>query len=110
MKLATREDIDAPIEAVFRELSDFDSFERAILRRGAEVESDGRPLTIPVGRELLGRVVDLHGRVVGVNTAIASRNGGNMGIGFAIPIDMAKTVMQDLIRQMRDGSDSESIS
>ena len=38
MKLATREDIDAPIEAVFRELSDFDSFERAILRRGAEVQ------------------------------------------------------------------------
>ncbi len=38
MKLATREDIDAPIEAVFEELSDFDSFERAILRRGAEVQ------------------------------------------------------------------------
>ena len=38
MKLATREDIDAPIEAVFEQLSDFDSFERAILRRGAEVQ------------------------------------------------------------------------
>ena len=45
MKLATREDIDAPIEAVFRELSDFDSFERAILRRGAEVQ---RTDTLPV--------------------------------------------------------------
>jgi len=32
------------------------------LRRGAEVESDGLPLTVPVGRTLLGRVVDLHGR------------------------------------------------
>jgi F-type H+-transporting ATPase subunit beta len=32
------------------------------LRRGARVESDGRPLAVPVGRELLGRVIDLHGR------------------------------------------------
>jgi len=37
MKLATREDINAPIEAVFEQLSDFDGFERAALRRGAEV-------------------------------------------------------------------------
>jgi len=37
MKLATREDISAPIEAVFEQLSDFDGFERAALRRGAEV-------------------------------------------------------------------------
>lgn len=37
MKFSTREDISAPIEAVFAELSDFDAFERAILRRGAEV-------------------------------------------------------------------------
>ncbi len=37
MKLSTREDIAAPIEAVFREISDFDGFERAALRRGAEV-------------------------------------------------------------------------
>jgi serine protease Do len=44
-----------------------------------------------------GPLVDLDGRVVGINTAIASRNGGNMGVGFAIPIDMAKTVMKSLI-------------
>ena len=37
MKLATREDIEAPIEAVFEQLSDFDGFERAALRRGADV-------------------------------------------------------------------------
>lgn len=46
-----------------------------------------------------GPLVDLDGHVVGINTAIASRNGGNMGVGFAIPIDMAKTVMQSLIGQ-----------
>ncbi len=38
MKLATREDIDAPINAVFEQLSDFDGFERAIMRRGADVQ------------------------------------------------------------------------
>ncbi len=37
MKLSTREDLDAPIETVFGQLSDFDGFERAVLRRGAEV-------------------------------------------------------------------------
>lgn len=44
MKLATREDIDAPIEAVFQQLSDFDGFERAALRRGADVRrTDANP-------------------------------------------------------------------
>lgn len=37
MKMATREDISAPIDAVFAQLSDFDGFERAALRRGAEI-------------------------------------------------------------------------
>jgi serine protease Do len=44
-----------------------------------------------------GPLVDLDGRVIGINTAIASRTGGNMGVGFAIPIDMCKSVMQSLI-------------
>ncbi|MEJ1990186.1 MAG: SRPBCC family protein [Maritimibacter sp.] len=37
MKLTAREDISAPIEAVFQQLSDFDGFERSVLRRGAEL-------------------------------------------------------------------------
>lgn len=37
MKMATREDISGPIEAVFEQLSDFDGFERAAMRRGAEI-------------------------------------------------------------------------
>lgn len=37
MKIATREDISAPIDAVFEQLSDFEGFERAAMRRGAEV-------------------------------------------------------------------------
>jgi serine protease Do len=44
-----------------------------------------------------GPLVDLSGRVVGINTAIASRSGGNSGVGFAIPISMAKAVMDQLI-------------
>jgi serine protease Do/serine protease DegQ len=45
-----------------------------------------------------GALVNLNGELIGINTAILSPNkGGNVGIGFAIPINMAKTVMQQLI-------------
>ncbi|MET0391419.1 MAG: Do family serine endopeptidase [Polyangiales bacterium] len=45
-----------------------------------------------------GPLVDLTGRVIGISTAIASQSGGNNGVGFAIPIAMAKIVMDQLIR------------
>ncbi len=44
-----------------------------------------------------GPLVNLNGEVVGINTAIFTRTGGYAGIGFAIPINMAKTVMRALI-------------
>jgi serine protease Do len=44
-----------------------------------------------------GPLVNLYGEVIGINTAIFSRSGGYMGIGFAIPSNMAKTVMESLI-------------
>lgn len=44
-----------------------------------------------------GTLVNLSGQVIGINTAIASKTGGYMGIGFAIPINMAKKVMDALI-------------
>ena len=44
-----------------------------------------------------GPLVNLEGEVIGINTAIFSRSGGYMGIGFAIPISMAKGVMESLI-------------
>lgn len=43
-----------------------------------------------------GPLLNLDGQVVGMNTAIYSESGGHMGIGFAIPIDMAKIVMERL--------------
>lgn len=43
-----------------------------------------------------GPLFDMKGKVVGINTAIFSRSGGNMGIGFAIPINLAKSVVTQL--------------
>jgi Do/DeqQ family serine protease len=45
-----------------------------------------------------GALVDVHGHLMGINTAIYSRSGGNMGIGFAIPVSIAQQVMQDLLK------------
>jgi serine protease Do len=44
-----------------------------------------------------GALVDLHGDLIGINTAILSGGGGNEGVGFAIPIDMAHYVMDQII-------------
>ena len=44
-----------------------------------------------------GALVDLNGRLVGINTAIFTPAGGNVGIGFAIPSNMARAVMEQLI-------------
>jgi len=45
-----------------------------------------------------GALVNLAGELVGINSAILSRTGGNIGIGFAIPANMMKTVMAQLIK------------
>jgi serine protease Do len=44
-----------------------------------------------------GPLVNLHGEVIGINTAIASNSGGNEGIGFAIPVNMFMVVARQLI-------------
>jgi serine protease Do len=43
-----------------------------------------------------GPLINLHGEVVGINSAIFSRTGGNIGIGFAIPINLAKELLPEL--------------
>jgi len=45
-----------------------------------------------------GALVDTEGRLIGINTAIFSRTGGNQGIGFAVPANLARTVMEGLIK------------
>jgi Do/DeqQ family serine protease len=45
-----------------------------------------------------GALVDLNGNLVGINSAILSGGGGNIGIGFAIPVNMAKTVMDQILK------------
>ena len=44
-----------------------------------------------------GALVDTEGRLVGINTAIISPSGGNNGIGFAVPVNLARTVLERLI-------------
>jgi serine protease Do len=48
-----------------------------------------------------GALINLDGELIGINTAIASRSGGSQGIGFAIPINMVRSVMEDLIEDGR---------
>jgi len=48
-----------------------------------------------------GALVDAQGRLVGINTAILSRSGGNQGIGFAVPINLAKHVLESIVEHGR---------
>jgi serine protease Do len=48
-----------------------------------------------------GALVNMDGELIGVNSAIASRSGGSDGIGFAIPVDIAKRVMKSIIESGR---------
>ena len=45
-----------------------------------------------------GALVDVEGRLIGINTAIYSMSGGNQGIGFAVPANLARSVMESLIK------------
>jgi serine protease Do len=48
-----------------------------------------------------GALINMDGELIGINTAIASRTGGHQGIGFAIPINMARMVMESIIEDGR---------
>ena len=45
-----------------------------------------------------GALVDVNGHLMGINTAIYSRSGGSMGIGFAIPVSTAKQVLEAIVK------------
>ena len=44
-----------------------------------------------------GALIDVHGYLIGINTAILSGGGGNEGVGFAIPINLARNIMQQIL-------------
>ncbi len=48
-----------------------------------------------------GPLLSIEGKVIGINTAITTTSGGNIGIGFAIPINMAKKVVNDILTEGR---------
>ncbi|HOB31596.1 MAG TPA: DegQ family serine endoprotease [Verrucomicrobiota bacterium] len=48
-----------------------------------------------------GALTDAQGRVVGINTAILTRTGGSQGVGFAVPVNLARAVMEQIIRNGR---------
>lgn len=48
-----------------------------------------------------GPLLDLHGRLIGINTAIASRTGQSSGVGFAIPVNLVSRVVPELIQHGR---------
>ncbi len=48
-----------------------------------------------------GALIDAHGNLLGINTAIYSRSGGSLGIGFAVPVTTVKQVMDSIIRTGR---------
>lgn len=48
-----------------------------------------------------GALVDTEGRLVGICTAILSHSGGNQGVGFAVPVDLARSVMEQILKKGR---------
>jgi serine protease Do len=48
-----------------------------------------------------GALVDAQGRLIGINTAIMSRGGGNNGVGFAVPVNLARSVMESIVEHGR---------
>lgn len=48
-----------------------------------------------------GALVDAHGRLIGINTAIFSKSGGSQGIGFAIPVDLAMNIKNQILKNGR---------
>jgi serine protease Do len=75
-----------------------------ISARGRDIQSgpydDYLQIDAPINRGSSGGpLFDLSGRVIGVNTAIFSPNGGNIGIGFAVPAAQTKSIIQQLMTE-----------
>lgn len=105
MKFSTREDIDAPIDEVYRAVADFDSIERQILRRGIDLTRDENCPPDQVGArwnanfKWRGRAYQLEADLVEMTDghcyAIESRVGGLVSLGVVdlVPLSKARTRM-----------------
>ena len=101
MKFSTREDIDAPIDAVYQQVSDFDAFERQALRRGIDITRDETmPLDQPglswkASFDWRSRKYDLDAElesiVPGRGYAIASHTAGVNGTALVELVALSKT-------------------
>lgn len=80
MKFSSREDIDAPIEQVFEAVSDFDAFERRMLRRGVDITRDESVPIDGVGAHWKARF-SWRGRVYDVDAELVALDPGT---GYAI--------------------------
>lgn len=100
MKLSTREDIDAPIGTVFQAVTDFDGFERQMLRRGIDVTRDDSCPADQAGARWSasfswrGRQHDLDAELVAIEIdqgyAIESRSGGVVCMGVVDLVALSK--------------------
>ncbi|WP_420862329.1 SRPBCC family protein [Algirhabdus cladophorae] len=95
MKFSTREDIEAPIEFVYKAITDFDAFERAAMRRGADVERTAGQTAKGVGTswivafEFRGKPRELKGALVEADAPNRLRFEGTLsGLDVALDVDL----------------------
>lgn len=101
MKLSTREDIDAPIDTVYQAVTDFDAFERQLLRRGVDVTRDEScPTDAPGVRwkakfDWRGRAQDLDAELVAIDAgqgyAIEGKASGVLCMSVVDLVSLSKT-------------------
>ena len=101
MKLSSREDIEAPIDTVFQAVTDFDLFERQILRRGVDIMRDESVKATDIGAKWQakfpwrGRTHDVNAELVSIEPengyAIESKSGGVICLGVVDLVALSKS-------------------
>lgn len=101
MKFSSREDIEAPIQTVYETMTDFDRFERQLLRRGVDITRDDTIPTTDVGAKWLarfkwrGRSHDVDAEIVSIEPSVGysieSRSGGIVCMGVIDLVALSTT-------------------